>query len=738
MLLLLEPSAAQRAALDAELAAQQTPGSCEYHRWLTPQQFASAYANSAADVNAVAGWLRTQGFTVAPLAASRGWIEFSGTAAQVTQTFRAPIHAYSTPTGTRYALRSAISVPAALSPVIHGLASLDGARSAAAITAPQTLTTSPAALAAETDSSRAEAMTPQLAAQSIHFDGMPQGTGESIAIAARSNIQSADIDAFRSTFGLTASRVAVVSERRRSRLHRRPGSGRARRILGRSRRSFRARSCRSRGKHRGHRRHRPFARRHRRPVAGAHAAWLAIPHAKPRSASRTRRFTPLSTGRLPRKALPAIAATGDSGAAACHAAGVDVPVTTGYAVNAPRRDAVEYGHRRRRIQLTRLTQFQLRGLPSTLPILLMPPEAAAAQPTPLRYGNRDLPAAPAARLLPDLTLPTALDSALSHGVAFCYSETGSASGSTSGCSLVRAGGSGAAAAIFAGVSAAIAQQNGPQGNLAPRLYSLRSRTGVFSDVEAGTARLACAAGSQGCDASGTLGYDAATGYDLATGLGVPDASALLKAWPEVGSHLVDCQPDASRPRRPTPPIIRRLRSRLRPPSAGPRGTPTGSVDFFDQTTGSNLNSVPYTLDSTGTASITVAGAMPQGGNSIIAQILRRRHLCRAGLAALTVNIQPSTTTTTVTPATTSPKVGTAFNVTATVAVGTPPAGSVAPTGNVTLTVDGANYATSAADHLRRNHHCHLQRHRELPRQPQPAGDLRRRRNFTTSTSTSVP
>src|SRR5436305_1354387 len=44
MLLLLEPSPAQRQALDAELEAQQTPGNCEYHRWLSAQQFADRFA----------------------------------------------------------------------------------------------------------------------------------------------------------------------------------------------------------------------------------------------------------------------------------------------------------------------------------------------------------------------------------------------------------------------------------------------------------------------------------------------------------------------------------------------------------------------------------------------------------------------------------------------------------------------------------------------------------------------
>ncbi|MGD0740215.1 MAG: protease pro-enzyme activation domain-containing protein, partial [Terracidiphilus sp.] len=77
MLLLLAPSPDQQQALAAELASLQNSSSPSYHQWLTPQAFAHSYANNASDVAAVAAWLQSQGFTVAPLPASLGWIEFS-------------------------------------------------------------------------------------------------------------------------------------------------------------------------------------------------------------------------------------------------------------------------------------------------------------------------------------------------------------------------------------------------------------------------------------------------------------------------------------------------------------------------------------------------------------------------------------------------------------------------------------------------------------------------------------
>jgi subtilase family serine protease len=688
MILLLEPSAAQRRALDAELEAQQTPGSCEYHRWLTPQQFAETYANSTADGNAVADWLRSEGFTVAVLPDSRGWIEFSGTAAQVAQAFRSSVRAYSTAGGTRFALGSAISVPAALAPVIRGLVSLDGSIATAAITKPQSMASTPAALAATTDGNRAEALTPQLAAQLMHFDNLPQGASESIAFASRSNLQLADIAAFRSTFGLPASPVVVAPNG--------PDPG-----LTADQAAVELAVSWSGAAAPGA----SIVVAPARSTAATDGIDLSLAGIVDRSLANVvvvgyssceaslndahRAFYAALYRQAAAQGMSTIAATGDSGAAGCHAPGSDAVVNTGYAVNAlastPWNAAVG------------AAAFASTG---NLALSAWAP-ANPADPAYATGGGRSktytLPAwqpvlktAGVGRMLPDIALPTALDTALSRGLAFCFSG----SATPDGCTLVRSGGSEAAAAIFGGIAAAIAQQNGPQGNLAPRLYAMRNQTGIFTDVRLGSARLSCAAGSPGCDTSGTLGYDAAPGYDLATGLGVPNAHNLLAAWPDVGTKspavtLAVSPTQANATYNPQATVT------FTATVTGASGTPTGSINFFDQATGANLNSAPYALDSTGVAAITLTGAMPTGGNSIVAQYSGDPTYAAQNSQAMTVNIQPSSTTTTVTPATTNPRVGTAFTVTATLSVGTPPAGTAAPTGNVTLTLDGANYATSA-------------------------------------------
>ena len=57
MLLLLQRSPAQEAALRTLIDQQQVKSSSSYHQWLTPQQFGQQYGPAPADIQAVASWL---------------------------------------------------------------------------------------------------------------------------------------------------------------------------------------------------------------------------------------------------------------------------------------------------------------------------------------------------------------------------------------------------------------------------------------------------------------------------------------------------------------------------------------------------------------------------------------------------------------------------------------------------------------------------------------------------------
>ena len=95
--LLFSRSAAQQAALDALVAAQQNPASPLYHQWITPDQYAAQFGVANSDIAAAESWLEQQGFSIDSVSRSHNRILFSGTAAQVASAFGAPLHYYLAP-----------------------------------------------------------------------------------------------------------------------------------------------------------------------------------------------------------------------------------------------------------------------------------------------------------------------------------------------------------------------------------------------------------------------------------------------------------------------------------------------------------------------------------------------------------------------------------------------------------------------------------------------------------------
>ena len=708
MLLLLDSSADRKQALIAELENQQNPASAEYHRWLSPAAFAAAYGNSASDVAAVSAWLQSQGFKVAPLPAGRGWIEFSGTVSQVEQAFHTQVISVAASAGARSVLAGEISVPAALKPLIHGLVSLDGALSAPALTAALPVTVSVASLAAESSPNKAEALTPQLVAQILHLDALQaagvKGAGETIAIAARSNVNSGDLAAFRSAFGLPASAIAITPNG--------PDPGQT----GDQAEATLAASWAGAAA--------PGAQILLVPAATtaatdgvdlslaaivdqalAHTVTVGFSDCEAALSEAHQAFYAALYRQAAAEGIAIIAAAGDSGPAACHAAGSDARVSSGYGVNAlastPWNTAVG------------VAALSATGSAMAAWSPVNPADPAYAgggggstlyaapswQPLTAQAGASST--ASGFRLLPDLALPTALDSGASRGLVFCL---GGAVVSSS-CTPVHSGGSSAAASVFAGIAALLAEKHGAQGNLAPNLYALSRTNGAFEDVQLGSAQLPCAASSPDCGATGSIGYAADSGYDLATGLGSVNAETLVNNWnprPDAGSGLVSVAVAIS------PPQINQIYN----PSAqvtftasvvsqisGP--TPTGTVTFYNSVTKQAISSTPtQTLDGNGNA------LLPLTLNSLF--LTSTNYSFDAAYSGdgtyapltslpLAFTLVPSCTNLTITTPSTTPLPGATIPVTVTVGVSTscgPPAGSLPPTGNIALNIDGGSNSTA--------------------------------------------
>ncbi|WP_419806962.1 Ig-like domain repeat protein [Terriglobus sp.] len=83
----LKRSDAQQADLLELLQAQRTPGTAEYRRWLTPEQFADRFAPDASTRLKAESWLQQQGLQVTGTARNGMRILFSGSTAQVQRAF---------------------------------------------------------------------------------------------------------------------------------------------------------------------------------------------------------------------------------------------------------------------------------------------------------------------------------------------------------------------------------------------------------------------------------------------------------------------------------------------------------------------------------------------------------------------------------------------------------------------------------------------------------------------------
>src|SRR5882757_3148524 len=207
MLLTLQRGAEQETALQQLMDAQQTKGSASYHAWLTPEQFGKQFGPSDADVQAVTDWLTRQGFQVAKVAAGRGAIEFNGTVAQVRNAFRTEIHKFAVNGEEHIANVSEPAIPAALAPVVKGVAALNSfprrahlhnkgvyrwQRDTGQIKPLFTFGNNPANFA----------MAPADFAKIYNIPAGADGTGQTIAVIGQSNINAQDVIDFRNLFGL--------------------------------------------------------------------------------------------------------------------------------------------------------------------------------------------------------------------------------------------------------------------------------------------------------------------------------------------------------------------------------------------------------------------------------------------------------------------------------------------------------------------------------------------------------
>lgn len=218
ILMMLKRGAAQEQALGLFMQEQYDPHSPNFHKWLTPEQYGSLFGPSTEDINQITNWLTQHGFTVNRVAAGRTFVDFSGTAGQVSAAFHTEIHRYQRSGEQHFANASDPMIPAGLANVVSGfralndfhpkpmahqprIARLDRATGKWSHESQGHFTTD---YGAGTD----YVVGPQDFAQIYDINQVWQqklvGTGQTIGVIGDTDLAAGDIQNFRDQFGITA------------------------------------------------------------------------------------------------------------------------------------------------------------------------------------------------------------------------------------------------------------------------------------------------------------------------------------------------------------------------------------------------------------------------------------------------------------------------------------------------------------------------------------------------------
>lgn len=244
LILALRRSPEQQAAFEAFVASQYDSTSPNFHHWLEPVEVGKKFGPAPEDIAAVSNWLSGHGLTVEAVSNDRMTIRFSGTAAEVEQTFHTEIHNLMVRGEPHISNMSDPQIPIALEPVVLGpkalhnfipqpmhrvggkvmLNSETGRWEKVAGTSPFDLSMSSSKttprpelginVGSGTGASVLEDLTPYDFATIYNvlplWNNNIDGTGQTIAVAGRSDISLTDVANFRSVFGLPAKAPNII------------------------------------------------------------------------------------------------------------------------------------------------------------------------------------------------------------------------------------------------------------------------------------------------------------------------------------------------------------------------------------------------------------------------------------------------------------------------------------------------------------------------------------------------
>jgi subtilase family serine protease len=537
MTMLLKPTTEQQAELDQLLVAQQDPSSPQYRQWLSPEAFADRFALSQEDLDRVAAWLEEQGFTVTHVGRSRNWVAFQGTVEQVETAFSTEIHHYEVNGKRHFANRTEPRIPAALSGLVGGFRGLNDFLPAARRNniQPRYSTSSGKHYLAPEDLATIYGL------KGLYSMGV-DGTGQKLAVVGQTAISLADIQKFRSIFGLAANDPTVVLVPGKTN----PGTvsddlveadldlewagaaaPNATLVYVYSKNVFDAVQY--------------VVSQKLAPIISM--SYGACEIGNQAAALQIQAIAQQANA----QGITWVNASGDSGAADCDYG--SATATQGLAVDLPASVPEVTGVGGTTFSEGSGTYWNTSNSSSNGSAISYIPEVAWNDTTvsgslastgggasivfakPTWQTGTGVPSG-TARYVPDV----AMTASAQHDGAIVCTGGGCANG-LSGASVV--GGTSLAAPIFAGILTLLNHyqvSNGTVtaaglGNVNATLYSMAaSTTDVFHDIASGDNIVPCTVGTTGCT-TGKLGYSAGTGYDQVTGLGSVNGYNLVTEWP---------------------------------------------------------------------------------------------------------------------------------------------------------------------------------------------------------------
>lgn len=545
--MVLKPSDAQEAALEKLLTDQQNPASPDYHRWLTPEQFADRFGASAEDIATLVSWAQNQGLEVVGTARARNSIALRGSAAQISQAFGTEIHRFVADGQEHFANSTEPTVPAAFEPVVRGIRGLNNFRMR-----PQHRLKAEAVQPAYTNSAQRHYLAPAdvttlYNVRPLYSAGIA-GDGQKIAVVGQTQVNVADIQQFRSRFGLPASdpRMIVVPN------FRDPGISSD--DLPEADLDIEWAGAMAPNAQIVYVYSYDITDAVQYAIDQNYAPILSMSYGSCEALTATSDVLTLRA--MARQAnaegMTWVNSSGDNGGADCAGNGtrfdstlaVDlpaaVPEVTGIGGTEFDEGTGNYwngsndgagGSVLGRIPETTWNDSTLEGSPAAGgggASVLFPKPAWQAGPGVPNDGARDVP-------------DVSLSASASHDGFLIYSKG----------TLQVVGGTSVSAPIFAGMLALVNQQSAGAGlgNVNPKLYTLaQSSPAAFHDITTGDniVNITCTR-TRNCT-PGSYGFPAGAGYDQATGLGSIDAVNLVAAW--TGGTLGGGTPAAS-----TPPVI---------------------------------------------------------------------------------------------------------------------------------------------------------------------------------------